>query len=193
VLFVRNSWGRKGLATAIQAIDGPDQREVRLVVVGDGEPSGFTDGLPADLAERILFVGPKSQDVERYYAAADIFILPTLYEPFGLVILEALASGLPSVFSASAGASEWLEDGVDAIFLRDPTSGAEARSAIRSIMGNADYAARLSTNARQAAEKLHWARVGRQLIEAASSRRRSFPATAAGALAPHVEMLTPEA
>ena len=115
VLFVGNSWGRKGLSTAIEAIDGPDQSDVRLIVVGDGDPSSFVQSLPAELAERIIFVGPKSTDVERYYAASDIFMLPTLYEPFGLVILEALASGLPSIFSACAGASEWLEDGVDAV------------------------------------------------------------------------------
>jgi glycosyltransferase involved in cell wall biosynthesis len=182
VLFVGNSWGRKGLAVAIQAIDGPDQQEVRLIVVGDGEPAGFTDGLSAELRDRIRFVGAKSQDVERYYAAADCFLLPTLYEPFGLVILEALASGLPSVVSACAGASEWLEDGVDAIFLRDPGDGAEARAALRSIITNPAYAARLSVNARQTAERLQWSRVGRQLIEAAPARRRSL-AIAAAALA----------
>ena len=50
VLFVGNSWGRKGLATAIEAIDGPDQSDVRLIVVGDGEPSSFVETLPAELA-----------------------------------------------------------------------------------------------------------------------------------------------
>ena len=178
VLLVGNSWGRKGLATAIRAVSGPEQGHVRLIVVGDGEPASFTDGLPRDLAERIIFTGPKSADVERYYAAADVFMLPTLYEPFGLVILEALASGLPSVISACAGASEWLEDGVEAIFLRDPSDGEEARAALLSIMADPELAARLSSNGRLAAERMQWLSVGNQLIEASAARQSRLSVSA---------------
>jgi UDP-glucose:(heptosyl)LPS alpha-1,3-glucosyltransferase len=178
VLFVGNSWGRKGLQTAIQAIAGPDQKDVRLVVVGDGDPSGFLNAVPSELAARIIFVGPKSLDVERYYAAADVFILPTLYEPFGLVILEALASGLPTIVSACAGASEWLRDGVDAIFLRDPADGEEAQTALRSIICDPEFAARLSRNGRLAAEGMQWLSVGNQLIAASVAHKRVLAARA---------------
>jgi len=109
--------------------------------------------------------------VERYYAASDIFILPTMYEPFGLVILEAMASGLPSIFSACAGASEWLEDGVDALFLSDPADGDEARQALRSISASPEFAQRLSRNGRRAAERLQWTSVGVQLIDASAGRK----------------------
>ena len=178
VLFVGNSWGRKGLATAIQAISGPGQAHVRLVVVGEGDPTSFVEGLPEGLAERIIFTGPKSDDVERYYAAADIFILPTLYEPFGLVILEALASGLPSVFSACAGASEWLEHGVDSIFLRDPSDWKEAQAALLSIIENPEFAQRLAVNGRRSAERLEWLSVGNQLIEASTARKSRLTVSA---------------
>ena len=178
VIFVGNSWGRKGLSTAIKAIDGPDHSNVRLIVVGDGEPSSFVQSLPTELAGRIIFVGPKSADVERYYAASDIFMLPTLYEPFGLVILEALASGLPSIFSACAGASEWLEDGVDAVFLRDPSDGDEARVALQNVISSPEFARRLSENGRLAAERLQWSNAGRQLIETAAARKRALAASA---------------
>jgi UDP-glucose:(heptosyl)LPS alpha-1,3-glucosyltransferase len=171
VLLVGNSWGRKGLATAIRAISGPEQDYVRLIVVGEGEPVSFTGGLSSELAERIIFTGPKSADVERYYAAADIFMLPTFYEPFGLVILEALASGLPSVISACAGASEWLEDGDEAIFLHDPSDSEEAKAALLSIIDNPVLAERLSLNGRLAAERLQWLSVGNQLIEASVARK----------------------
>ena len=178
VLFVGNAWGRKGLRTAIEAIDGPGQSDVRLIVVGDGDPSSFVEALPVELAQRIIFVGPKSADVERYYAASDIFMLPTLYEPFGLVILEALASGLPSIFSACAGASEWLEDGVDGVFLRDPADGQEARVALQSVIASPEFAARLAENGRLAAERLQWSHVGRRLIETAVARKRVLAASA---------------
>jgi glycosyltransferase involved in cell wall biosynthesis len=104
-------------------------------------------------------------------------MLPTHYEPFGLVILEAIASGLPSIFSACAGASEWLEDGVDAVFLQDPADGAEAQAALRSIMTDPAFAQRLSTNGRLAAEKLQWASVGERLIEASTALRTTVPET----------------
>lgn len=171
VLFVGNSWGRKGLRTAIQAIAGPDQQNMRLLVVGEGDPSAFVDHLPGDVVDRIIFVGSRSKDVERLYAAADVFMLPTLYEPFGLVILEALASGVPSIFSACAGASEWLEDGVDAVFLQDPVDGDEARAALRSIVDSPDFARTLAANGREAAQRLQWGRVGASLIAAAGSAK----------------------
>jgi UDP-glucose:(heptosyl)LPS alpha-1,3-glucosyltransferase len=171
VLFVGNSWGRKGLCTAIEAIR--DQTNVCLVVVGDGVPDVFTKHLSPELASRILFTGKQHDKVERYFAAADIFILPTLYEPFGLVILEALASGLPSIVSASAGASEWLIDGVDALLLKDPLDGDEARTALLSILTNPEVAAGLSENGRRKAEELQWGTVAERIIGTRRIRLRA--------------------
>jgi len=173
VLFVGNSWGRKGLCTAIEAIRGDDQPNVRLVVVGEGSESAFLGGLPADVASRIIFAGRQQVAVEHFYAAADVFILPTHYEPFGLVILEALASGVPTIVSASAGASEWLADGVDALFLQDPADGEEARVALRSILTSPELAASLSRNGRLKAETLQWSIVAERIIAAAQARSRA--------------------
>jgi UDP-glucose:(heptosyl)LPS alpha-1,3-glucosyltransferase len=172
VLFVGNSWGRKGLCTAIEAIRGDDQADVRLLVVGEGSESAFLRGLPPDVASRIIFAGRKQLAVERFYAAADVFILPTHYEPFGLVILEALASGVPTIVSATAGASEWLEDGVDALLLRNPADGEEARVALCSILGSPELAASLSMNGRLKAETLQWSIVAERIIEASQARSR---------------------
>jgi UDP-glucose:(heptosyl)LPS alpha-1,3-glucosyltransferase len=171
VLFVGNSWGRKGLCTAIEAISGPEQAETRLIVVGQGLSAAFTEHLSPEVSERLIFVGTHGTDVERFYAAADVFMLPTLYEPFGLVILEALASGIPSIVSASAGASEWLEDGVNVVLLQDPSDGVEARAALLSITSDPIFAARLATNGRKAAESLEWGAVANQILQASASLR----------------------
>jgi UDP-glucose:(heptosyl)LPS alpha-1,3-glucosyltransferase len=185
VLFVGNSWGRKGLCTAIEAIRGEDRDDVHLVVAGEGVPDAFLRGLPLEVANRILFVG-KHANVERLYAAADAFILPTLYEPFGLVILEALASGLPSIVSASAGASEWLVDGVDALLLQDPSDGDEARTALQMILSSPKLAAALSENGRRKAEELQWESVADRIIESflvhAQANRSRTAGTLAGAI-----------
>lgn len=165
VLFVGNSWGRKGLATAIAAIQGPGQESTRLVVVGEGVADAFLVGLPAEVLQRIQFAGKHSTNVERFYAAADVFLLPTFYEPFGLVILEALASGVPTIVSASAGASEWLVDGVDALLLVDPADGEEARNALVAVLTSPELAAALSENGRRKAEDLRWQAVATRIID----------------------------
>ncbi len=166
VLFVGNSWGRKGLSTAIKAISGPDSHNLHLVVVGDGIANAFVQGLAAEVVARIHFAGKQHEKVERFYAAADVFILPTLYEPFGLVILEALASGLPSIVSAAAGASEWLTDGVDVMLLRNPADGDEARIALLAILKNSSLAKALAEGGRRRAEVLHWGTVADDIIKA---------------------------
>jgi UDP-glucose:(heptosyl)LPS alpha-1,3-glucosyltransferase len=171
VLFVGNSWGRKGLCTAVEAIRGPGSQNIRLVVVGQGVPSVFLRGLPIEDSSRILFAGNQKANVERFYAAADVFILPTLYEPFGLVILEALASGLPTIVSASAGASEWLTDGVDALLLHEPHDGEEARAALSYLLDRPALAATLSVNGRRTAEAFQWQTVADGLIAVAKTHR----------------------
>ena len=59
----------------------------------------------SDVADRVVWLGPRP-DIERWYAAADVVALPTRYEPFGNVHLEALASGIPVVTTTRAGGAE---------------------------------------------------------------------------------------
>ena len=164
ILFVGHSWGRKGLAAALDALDALGPYSASLLVAGAGTPEVFLRGRPQDLRKRVKFIGERSRDIERYYAAADIFLLPTLYEPFGLVITEALASGLPTVVSASAGAAELLRDGVDALLLRDPADPLEIVEKVRLIIDAPEVASRLATNGRRTAERLAWDRIGQRLL-----------------------------
>jgi UDP-glucose:(heptosyl)LPS alpha-1,3-glucosyltransferase len=174
VLFVGNSWGRKGLCTAIEAIRGREQSHIRLVVVGQGVPDAFLQDLAAEESSRIIFAGRQQENVERFYAAADVFMLPTLYEPFGLVILEAMASGLPSIVSAAAGASEWLTNGVDALLLPDPSDGEQARAALHALLTRPELAAALSENGRHKAEELRWEAVAERIIAVGQTRRSVY-------------------
>ena len=118
-LFVGSGFERKGLATALQGLASLDDRTSRLLVVGKGDARPYqrlTQRL--GLGERVGWLGPRP-DVERWYAAADALVLPTRYEPFGNVHLEALASGLPVVTTTSAGGAEAV----------GPDSGAVVRPA----------------------------------------------------------------
>ena len=71
------------------------------------------------------------QDLTPVYAAADIFILPTIYDPFSNACLEALASGLPVITTRSNGFSEILEDGVHGSIVDSPANLVGLRNAIR--------------------------------------------------------------
>lgn len=98
VLFVGSGWERKGLRYAIDSVEALHDLKFRLVVAGRGAARQY--------ASRIAqFVG-ESRDVRSLYAAADILLAPTLYDPFSNACLEALASGLPVITTRDNGFSE---------------------------------------------------------------------------------------
>jgi len=168
ILFVANSWGRKGLRAALDAMAGLGPYAARLVVVGTGNPSAFMAGRPPSEARNVTFVRARTHDVERYYAAADVFLLPTLYEPFGLVVLEALASGVPCILSASAGAADILEDGVDSLLLADPSDPEEIITKLRLLLDAPELAQRIADNGVRKARQLNWASIADLLLQEAA-------------------------
>ncbi len=145
LLFAGSGWERKGLLFAIQAMTLCKNRKMRLLVAGRGNAALYkTKRLRFWREDPVRFLGEVA-DIVRVYAAADIFILPTIYDPFSNACLEALACGLPVITTRSNGFSEIIEDSVhgsivdhagdliglrDAIrFWSDPLRRAAARSA----------------------------------------------------------------
>ena len=110
-LFVGSGFERKGLAALLRALAGLPA-ESRLLVVGkDKKEAAFKSAAARlGLARRVHFAGGQ-KDVKPFYAAADAFVLPTLYDPFPNVALEAFACGLPVVTSLKSGAAELIENG----------------------------------------------------------------------------------
>jgi UDP-glucose:(heptosyl)LPS alpha-1,3-glucosyltransferase len=144
LLFAGSGWERKGLLFAIEAAALCGNDDMRLLVAGRGNAKRYkTRRLRFWREEPVKFLGEVS-DILRVYAAADIFILPTIYDPFSNACLEALACGLPVITTRSNGFSEIIEDGIhgsivdqagdlrglrDAILLwSDPSRRAAARS-----------------------------------------------------------------
>jgi glycosyltransferase involved in cell wall biosynthesis len=84
----------------------------RFVIAGDGDALAETVDYAADLgvADRILFTGGLSQaDVERVYRMADVCVMPSVHEPFGLVALESLRNGTPCIIPIGSGVAEVLQ------------------------------------------------------------------------------------
>jgi UDP-glucose:(heptosyl)LPS alpha-1,3-glucosyltransferase len=85
------------------------------------------------LAGRLHWHGASS-DVARFHAAADVFALPTTYEPFGLVIIEAMASGLPVITSGLAGAAVAIAEGNNGLLLDDPRDAEQLAQHLRALL-----------------------------------------------------------
>jgi UDP-glucose:(heptosyl)LPS alpha-1,3-glucosyltransferase len=121
VLFVGTNYARKGLDTLLRAISLLKYRErYRLLVVGKGNISRYKKlarGL--GLQEITTFCGFQDQ-VAPFYGAADVFVLPSYYEPFGNVCLEAMACGLPVITTRETGASELILPGRSGFVMEQP-------------------------------------------------------------------------
>lgn len=134
VVFVANEVQRKGLVPLMRAIASLSDERVRLLAVGrlsraEVEPHAQRLGL----AGRVALTGPTS-DVAGYYAAADVFALPTQYEAWGLVIVEAMACGLPALTSRLAGASVAIDPSSTGRLLDDPDDDRAIAAHLRDLL-----------------------------------------------------------
>jgi len=131
LLFAGSGWERKGLLFAIQAMALCKNRRMRLLVAGRGNRNVYkATRLRFWREEPVQFLGEVA-DVMGLYAAADIFILPTIYDPFSNACLEALACGLPVITTRANGFNEIIEDGVHGSIVDDPGNLVGLRDAIR--------------------------------------------------------------
>jgi UDP-glucose:(heptosyl)LPS alpha-1,3-glucosyltransferase len=130
LLFAGSGWERKGLLFAIEAMALCKNRKMRLLVAGRGDARRYkTTRLRFWRKDPVQFLGEVA-DLAPIYAAADIFILPTIYDPFSNACLEALASGLPVITTRSNGFSEIVEDGVHGSIVDNPANLVGLRDAI---------------------------------------------------------------
>jgi UDP-glucose:(heptosyl)LPS alpha-1,3-glucosyltransferase len=159
VLFVGYNWERKGLGTLVSALaaiewSDRDLAPCLLVVGGHGRP-GYEKHVTRQLEGKVRFLGTRD-DVDRLYGAADICVLPSREEPFGLPIIEAMACGLPVIVSRGAGVAELISDGVDGVLLDNPADSAELATKLVDIMADPDRRLRMGERARRTAERYSW-------------------------------------
>lgn len=146
--------GYKGVDLVLRAVAALEDRlPAEYVVVGDGELRRQYEALARSLGlERVRFVGRVSdEDLERWYRWAEVFVLPSTGEGFGIVYLEAWNHGLPVVAAAAGGAAEVVEDERTGILV--PPGSAEAvAEAIWRLGRDPDLRARLGSSGRAAVE-----------------------------------------
>lgn len=110
VLYVGSGFSRKGVPQMLAAMARPELTGAELWVVGKDRDSARLEREARRKGLRVRFNGPQ-QDVKPWLGAADVFALPTLYDPMPNAALEALASGLPVLCSRTCGAAELIEPG----------------------------------------------------------------------------------
>ncbi|MGJ4952551.1 glycosyltransferase family 4 protein [Bradyrhizobium sp. HKCCYLS20291] len=177
LLFVGHEFSRKGLAHAIGALDrlGDD---VWLLVVGSDNPAPYRK-LAHNAQDRLVFAGARS-DMPAIYAAADGFVLPTSYETFSLVCMEAMACAVPVFATPVGGIEDYLHDGINGF--RIDMDAEDIAGKIAAAFADPALMQRLRDGARATAQSYGWDRVGQKYIELIREIDRAKRATARPAL-----------
>jgi UDP-glucose:(heptosyl)LPS alpha-1,3-glucosyltransferase len=133
-LMMAQDFERKGLREAIAAVARISDPRLVLLVAGKQHPTPYRAlAMRAGVADRIIFAGSTS-DPYAFYKAADLFVLPTRHDPCSLVVLEALAMGVPVISTVFNGACEIMKDGTHGFVLKDPADVESLAAAIRELL-----------------------------------------------------------
>lgn len=137
LLFVGTGFERKGLVYLIRALKVLKDRNpglgLKALVIGKGSTRRYeNEARRLGVGSDVVFAGPV-KGATRCYPAGDVFVLPTIYEPFGNTCLEAMAAGLPVVVSEVAGASEVIPESAGEV-VRDPTDPVELAGKISAFL-----------------------------------------------------------
>ena len=171
VMFVGNGFARKGLRFLIEAWPAVGA-DARLMVVGADRAAASYQRLVRRLGlnGRVKFLGRRT-DVARLMRGADAFALPSLFEPFGNVALESMASRVPALTTAFCGVAEVMPEALRGYIVDDPANRAELAARMTALIESAPG---LKAAARAAAEQFTWERNARELlaiVQAAADRR----------------------
>ena len=158
LLFVGNDFVKKGLPALLSALAKlPEHTHLAIVGNSDGAQAMQRLAQLAGLTQRVHFLGSLAA-MAPAYQAADALVHPTLEDSYGMVVLEAMAHGLPVVVSGApfSGIAQDLTDGVNALLLKDPRNVQTLAAAIARLQSDAGFSEKLSRNAAMFAAEHTW-------------------------------------
>jgi D-inositol-3-phosphate glycosyltransferase len=180
VLFVGRIEPLKGVDTLIHAMSCPElqslHRPVHLAIIG-GEPDALPENMTDEMSrlqnlcdnlcvERmVVFLGKRGQDtLPYYYSAAEVLVMPSLYESFGMVALEAMACGTPVIASEVGGLGYLVQDGQTGYTIPDSDPAALC-DRLSHLLGDSHLRETMGTNAARYARDYAWGKITEQVIE----------------------------
>jgi len=163
ILFVGSGFERKGLKFLLQSSEYFEKKDWRLLIMGKGNFKKLIKFLPKNKLDQIIMEEPQPE-IEQYYGAADLFVLPSIYEPFGNANLEALATGIPVITTKFCGAANIIQSKKNGLVIKNPHDPKEIAEkinflfdpSIREVMGK---------NARKLAEKFTPERNNQEMLK----------------------------
>ncbi|MGZ4115237.1 MAG: glycosyltransferase family 4 protein [Actinomycetota bacterium] len=169
VLFVGRLHERKGFPVAVDAFAAlaPTYADLRLIVVGAGAQATALDELASGVRERVMMLGTvANRELPPIERACDVFVGASLGgESFGVVLIEAMAAGVPVVASRIPGYDEVVDDGSTGLLV-PPGDGGALAAAVARVLDDPALAARLAAAARQhVASRYDWQVVAAELEE----------------------------
>ncbi|HEY6417727.1 MAG TPA: glycosyltransferase family 4 protein [Candidatus Binataceae bacterium] len=161
VIFVGNGFARKGLGALIDAWPSLAGEPYLLVVGSDNASATYGNrAYQLGVTQRVVFAGAQP-NVEALFHAADAFAMPSMFEPFGNVVMEAMASGLPVLTSEQSGVQELVPREMRPFVVENPDDPSEVALRLGLLLDSRES---LGTLARAAAEQHPWDRYGKELV-----------------------------
>jgi D-inositol-3-phosphate glycosyltransferase len=182
ILFVGRIEPLKGVDTLIKAMSCLDmsltnrEQPVHLAIIG-GEPDVNPDDMSEEMTRlqkmcddlcmgnMVLFLGKRAQDtLPYYYSAAEVLVMPSLYESFGMVALEAMASGTPVIASEVGGLGYLVQDGITGYTIPDSDPGMLCEK-LSKLLGDNDLRSTMGKRAADYANEYAWEKITSSIIK----------------------------
>jgi len=162
VLFVGALVRQKGVDILLRAFSMLGIPEAGLVLVGEGKEKETLEALASNLGLRGVEFLPPVDDIGKIIEEASVLVLPSREEGFGLVLLEAMARGVPVVASRAGGITEIIRDGENGLLFKGEDYRGLSR-AILNLIKDQKLRDRLTANARRDAKRFSWAKMAEEV------------------------------
>jgi D-inositol-3-phosphate glycosyltransferase len=189
VLFVGRIEPLKGLDTLIQAMSGLElsgHQRVHLAIIG-GDPAASPREMSGEMArlqklcddlsvgQTVVFLGKRDQDkLPYYYSAAELVVMPSHYESFGMVALEAMACGTPVIASEVGGLAYLVKDGETGFTIPDQEPDTLCEK-ISWLLNDRELHTTMSQRAVQYAQDYAWEKIAKQIVDVYKELVRNEP------------------
>jgi len=158
---------RKGIFNSLKALGHLKKNgitNVHLIAVGDGDKKNLTAFAQRENIADNLKIVSHSKNVRDYYWASDIFYFPSIYEPFGLVILEAMACGMACLVSGHAGGTELIRDKENGLIIENIFNHESMAQELNTLIKDSELRKKIASGARATAEQHDWRDVAQKYV-----------------------------